>query len=327
MVELVTHRGEVELDSWGYQLQGRRGSSLSLGDLLSASQDLLVVDFSATGRAEDRFSADEVAELADARDNRGVAAYISIGEASDYRSVWDPAWTEDGTALGRKTDDAPSWLGPVNPDFPESRKVRYWEQDWQDVLFNDAGTGWLDQIIAQGFDGAYLDIVDAYYFWASAGADKVRREGDPLARDYRDAAARMIDLIQSIESHAHEQDPDFFIIPQNGSFIVNDLVFGDGRGPALPDPAREAAYFDAISAIGIEDLYFRGGKQENNRFAPDKAQILELQEEYVARGEAVLVVEYLTNPRKIAKFIDHAESDGFIPFVAPDRDLDGLISS
>ncbi len=33
------------------------------------------------------------------------------------------------------------------------------------MIVNDGKTGALDRIVANGFDAAYLDIVDAYYFW------------------------------------------------------------------------------------------------------------------------------------------------------------------
>ena len=53
----------------------------------------------------------------------------------------------------------------------------------EDVIFNAQGTGWLDQVVTQGFDAAYLDIVDAYFFWGSEFSptpSDPALSGDPL---------------------------------------------------------------------------------------------------------------------------------------------------
>ena len=101
--------------------------------------------------------------------NSVVVSYISIGEASDYRDHWQDGWTTytdgDQRAAGTPTGKAPAWLGAWNESWPNSRKVRYWDPDWQKIIFNRQGTGWLDRIVAAGFDGAYLDIIDGYYHW------------------------------------------------------------------------------------------------------------------------------------------------------------------
>jgi len=78
---------------------------------------------------------------------RLVIAYMSIGEAENYQYYWQPEWKEN----------PPSWLLDENPDWPGNYKVRYWDPDWQTIIF-----GYLDKILAAGFDGGYLDLIDAY---------------------------------------------------------------------------------------------------------------------------------------------------------------------
>jgi len=78
---------------------------------------------------------------------RLVLAYLSIGEAEDYRADWSPSW-----ALR-----PPAWLGDENPDWPGNYAVRYWDPEWQAIVFAR-----LDGLIAAGFDGVYLDKVDAF---------------------------------------------------------------------------------------------------------------------------------------------------------------------
>ncbi len=85
---------------------------------------------------------------------RLVIAYFSIGEAEDYRYYWRDEW-----------DDAPpSWLARENDDWPGNYKVRYWEAQWQAVLFGSP-EAYLDRVLAAGFDGAYLDIIDAFEYF------------------------------------------------------------------------------------------------------------------------------------------------------------------
>jgi len=90
---------------------------------------------------------------------RLVICYMSIGEAEDYRYYWQESW---------KTDN-PGWLEPENPDWEGNYKVRYWETDWKDIVFGN-GNSYLKKILDAGFDGVYMDIVDAYeYFEESKG--------------------------------------------------------------------------------------------------------------------------------------------------------------
>jgi len=300
-----------EATNWGYQLQAKGG--LKVADLAAQPHDMLVIDPSRDGTDAKQFSEAEVAEIKG--DRSVLAAYISIGEASDFRDYWDKDWTTTGKATGKLTDEAPDWLGPVNPDWPESRKVRYWDDDWQDVIFNDQGTGELDNIVGKGFDAAYLDIVDAYYFWGAEIRNGQREAGDP--KNEKQAAQRMVDFAVEMAEHARETNPDFFLIPQNGAWIVDALKTGK------TDNARIEAYYDVIGGIGIEDLYFRkGGKDENNGFKPDEATIRILQRDFLDHGIPVYVTDYITGDRRIAKFEKAALEDGFIPYAAPDRDLD-----
>lgn len=314
MARFETSTGALTVTTWGYVLQGRDGKSLDAGLLSSATHDLLVIDSSRDGTDAGRFSAGEIARMKDGMGGRSVvASYISIGEASDFRDYWNAGWTAGGAASGRLTGRAPDWLGPVNPDWPESRKVRYWDPDWQKLLFNDARTGELDAIVRAGFDAAYLDIVDAYYFWGSEVAARDRQAGDPA--NAQQAARRMVDFIVALTDHARETNPDFFVIPQNGAFILNDLG---------SDSARRAAYLDAIGGIAVEDLYAPGNADENNPLKPDREQIAVLQRDFLAKGKPVFVVDYLNDPKLFAEFYKQAARDGFIPYAAPDRDLDRL---
>mgnify|MGYP000986080180 CR=1 FL=1 len=319
-IGFTTADGERAVRHWGYRLQGgsKKGKSrkLSLSDLISAPHDLIVMDFSKDGSGKGAFSEAEINQLKSRPDTHSViVSYISIGEASDYRDHWQDGWTTyqdaDQRAAGTPTDKAPAWLGAWNENWPNSRKVRYWDPDWQKIIFNKQRTGWLDRIVEAGFDGAYLDIVDAYYHWGCELDRSLCRAGDP--KNEHEAAGRMIDFVAALAAHARETNPEFLIIPQNGAYIIDALEDED-------HPRRDK-YLATINAIACEDLFFKGDKPENNAFAPDNEAIDTLVATFLDSGTPVLSVDYLGDRKKVAKFYEAAVDAKFLPYAAPSRDL------
>jgi cysteinyl-tRNA synthetase len=82
--------------------------------------------------------------------SRLVLCYLSIGEAEDYRYYWS------------QVDSAV--LAAENPSWPGNFKVRYWMRQWKDVIFGSEDA-YLDRILEAGFDGVYLDIIDAFEYF------------------------------------------------------------------------------------------------------------------------------------------------------------------
>ena len=85
---------------------------------------------------------------------RLVVCYMSIGEAEDYRYYWQKRWN----------NSPPSWLLDENPDWPGNYKVKYWDIEWKSIIFG-ASDAFLNRILDSGFDGVYLDIIDAYEYF------------------------------------------------------------------------------------------------------------------------------------------------------------------
>ncbi len=85
---------------------------------------------------------------------RKVLCYMSIGEAEDYRYYWNPAWRTD----------PPSWLEDENPEWPGNYKVRYWDKEWQNIIYGN-NQSYVKKIIDAGFDGVYLDIIEAFEYF------------------------------------------------------------------------------------------------------------------------------------------------------------------
>ncbi|MFC0877589.1 endo alpha-1,4 polygalactosaminidase [Saccharicrinis sp. FJH2] len=119
----------------------------------ATNYDLIIMDLF---HEDVPFTAQETAELKLKKNGgtRLVICYMSIGEAEDYRYYWNNMWLKS----------PPEWLYKENPDWEGNYKVWYWDPEWQKIIFgsNDA---YLDKVIAAGFDGVYLDIIDAFEYF------------------------------------------------------------------------------------------------------------------------------------------------------------------
>ena len=125
-----------------------------LDALRLTNYDLLIID--AYWDGNQRLSAADITSLK-TKNNGGTrlaVAYLSIGEAEDYRPYWEDEWNES----------PPSWLDRENPDWPGNYKVKYWEPDWQELIYGSDESA-LGYILDLGFDGVYLDIIDAFEYF------------------------------------------------------------------------------------------------------------------------------------------------------------------
>lgn len=86
---------------------------------------------------------------------RIVMAYMSVGEAADYRPYWKEEWNQK----------RPSWICNLNPAWPGSYKVQYWTPQWKHLLYGN-DKAYLDTIMAADFDGVFLDVIDAWQYFA-----------------------------------------------------------------------------------------------------------------------------------------------------------------
>ncbi|BBE31402.1 hypothetical protein OSSY52_15430 [Tepiditoga spiralis] len=151
----------------------------------------LVIDYSKDGSDEKKFTYTEIKTLKTL--NIKPLAYLSIGEAEDYRYYWKNSWY----------DDLPDWIDNENPRWTGNYKVKYWDKSWKKIIFN-----YLDKIISQGFSGVYLDIIDGYYYFSEKGynTEKIAHE--------------MIKFVIEIAEYARKKNKNFLIVPQNGESIL-----------------------------------------------------------------------------------------------------------
>ena len=117
--------------------------------------DLIIMDKDFDKKS---FTPDEITSLKIKKNggSRLVICYMSIGEAEDYRYYWKAEWSK------RKTE--PNWLYRENRKWRGNYKVFYWMPEWKKIIYGNEDA-YLDQIIGAGYDGVYLDIVDAYSYY------------------------------------------------------------------------------------------------------------------------------------------------------------------
>ena len=122
-----------------------------IADVTITNYDLLIMDLFFHDGTE--FTQSEIEQLK-SKSNGGsrlVICYMSIGEAEDYRYYWQSGWNTN----------PPDWLDEENPNWEGNFKVKYWDSEWQAIIFGNDDS-YLKKIIDAGFDGVYLDIVDAF---------------------------------------------------------------------------------------------------------------------------------------------------------------------
>jgi cysteinyl-tRNA synthetase, unknown class len=246
----------------------------------------MVLDYAQKNSAQIQIAKDSIAALNQA--GKEIVSYLSIGESEPYRSYYQSSWNTN----------PPSWMGKENPEWAGSHKVKYWEPEWQQIVFNA-----LDKIIECGFNGIYLDIVDGYAYWSDPN------NGEGLVLDRQDAAQRMIDFIGKLTEYARVQKgkPDFYVIPQNGDGLISY--------------DRDNSYLQNISGMGIESLFYRETSSQSPAGIQYRSENLN---KITAAGKPVLVIDYVDdgsgyqgdNKLRIDDFWSKATNAGYVPQVS-----------
>lgn len=240
--------------------------------------DLVVVSLGATGNSPEVIPALRNSPAGP----KIVLCYMSIGQSENYRWYWRPEWVSD----------PPSWLDAPDDVWAGDRWVRYWHPDWQRIIYGTPES-YLDQILTLGFDGVYLDRVDAYQYYQDQGRSSAPRE--------------MIDFIVDFTEYARVRRPGFGVFPQNAEEL----------GVLFPD------YLQAMTGIGVESLYY-GFPRDHEPSPPEWTAAREaILDQWVAAGKLVLTIDYTARPEQIADAYARALARGYVPYVT-DRSLGRL---
>ncbi|MCA8977766.1 MAG: endo alpha-1,4 polygalactosaminidase [Planctomycetes bacterium] len=221
------------VDSWAIQLQGLDPVS-SPTTLARRAVDMLVIEPMRSQHGEGGFPMRDMVRRLQASPGsslpgKRVIAYLNVGQAEDYRTYWRPDW-QPPTASG---PGEPGFLLGLDPDgWQGNYPTAYWDPAWQRCLFGSDDAP-LDQILADGFDGIYVD-------WVLGFSDPQVRATAAAAGV--DPAAEMVKLLTELRRYARRRYPLFVVIAQN----------------ALPLAEQQPELLPVIDALAQEDLSFRG---------------------------------------------------------------------
>lgn len=267
----------VEVDSttgapptaWVYQLQTYHDGGLA--DVEGAGADVAVVDLARDG-GSDWFTREEIGQLRHA--GTTVLAYFEIGSIEDFRPEARTVRRDAGELVLNRLEE-----------WPDEHFVAYWDERWWDLVVRPR----VDQALAAGFDGVYLDTPLAY--------EEIDLELVP-GTGRRELARRMVDLIVRIGEHAHLTDPDFLIVPQNS-----------------PELRLLPGYVDAIDGIGMEELFVLATDQ----LCTQEWCTVDLDHTRALRdaGKFVLAIDYADDPELVALACRRYAEEGFAGYVGP----------
>ena len=262
---VYTRRPWNTIHNWTYWLDNP-----DLKQIGASNFELAVIDYSADGSASKAFTAQQIETLRSTSCKRRVVAYLSIGQAESYRGYWRQGWKEGN----------PSWLGAADSNWKQNYWVQYWNTGWQHIIYN-----YLDAIIKAGFDGVYLDRVDAYQ--------------ENFATNHEDD---MVRFVTNIAHYARSRSPlgqDFGIIVQNAEELA----------------AHHPAYVQLTTGIGREEVYVQAtdiATSQSARASTEKYLDLFL---HNSRGKLVLTVDYANRADLVRIAYERAWAKRYVPYV------------
>ena len=213
-----------------------------------------------------------------------IVSYLAIGQAESYRYFYQDDWGPGN----------PEWIFAEDEFWPGDFYVRYWDPEWKDILMGSPDSR-VDRIVAAGFDGIYLDTVDAYTFFIDENPNAIV-EMQTLVREVSDYA-RMI-----------SGNPDFGVFVQNAEELIDpEFHFGPIWVEPLTGIGKEEPFFYAH-----DDRTSETSRMWNDRYLS----------QWTAEGKLVMNVDYVTTQANIDEVYRDSREKGYIPLALSDKALD-----
>ncbi len=303
------------VSSWFYYLDFEPDETI-MAQLAQSTYDMIVMEPIFTDRENRDFPiAELVSRFHAAPHPKLVLAYIDIGQAENWRTYWQSDWS-----IGD-----PEWIVATDPDGWEGNfPVAYWHEEWHDIWLGD--DGYLQAILEAGFDGIYLDWVEAY------SDEHVMTMAE---QEHVDPREEMIWLIEDMAAFCRAQNPQFIVVGQNAAEL-----------------AEYEAYLDVVDAIAQEQTWFDGAADndppgdcplprtdediETDAYEQSLSEAcLQMykdfpestlhvsSEEYIRyltrareKGTIIFTIDYALDPQHVAWVYATSRALGFVPFVS-----------
>lgn len=273
----------------GYILQADaeiKDKAKVISKLKRSGRDWIVLDRVFTD--EKPWTKEDLDEIRKGKPGRKVIAYLSIGEAEDYRHYWQENWVKS----------PPKFILGENPDWEGNYAVRFWASKWQDIILAD-----IRRIMKQGFDGLYLDKVDVFelFEYDQKKDDWIDNRVNPETKQsYRDD---MVEWVRKVGEEMRKVNKKGLLVPQNGSQLL-----------------EKPAYTRMISAIGVEDIFTNGEEKQADE---DRKYVLNFLKHAGNAKKPVLCIEYCETKSLRTFATNQANKLGFHLLIT-DRELKTL---
>lgn len=224
----------IKISTWMYQIQDLYDDRIDT--LGNTNYDMLVVEpgFNFTESPYDTVRIVNSLSEKPNGDKRLLIAYVDIGQAEDYRDYWKNDWV----APTQDTQGVPDFLVSIDPDgWTDNYPVAYWDVRWKSIWLDNDGI--IATLANQGFDGIYLDWVEAY------DDQKVIEYAESQNIDPK---REMLNFIDELRMKGKQSNPDFVVISQNAQYLLDY------------DPEVFASIIDGIAT---EDTWFYGEGDAN----------------------------------------------------------------
>ncbi len=231
---------------------------------------------------------------------RIILAYVDIGEAENYRTYWVSTW------------EAPVGSTPGNPDFiihadPDgwsgNYPVAYWDARWKAIWLGSGGL--VEQLAHYGFDGIYMDWVEAYDYNKVIAAATVQG---------KDPAGEMFTFIHELRVAGQAVTGDFLVVAQNSPYLIDE---------------NQSLYTANIDALAEEDTWFSGSADADwnaagsgdipntysNSSGYSTSALLAQYEKYKSAGLPVFTIDYCTLESNAFLVTTEARAYGLRPLV------------
>ncbi len=310
-----------DVEHWFYYL-GFEPDGKILEKIAASEYDLVVMEPIFTDKENAEFSiADSVDAFHNAAHPKLVVAYIDIGQAEDWRTYWQKGW-----GIGD-----PEWIVAADPDGWEGNyPVAYWDEEWQEIWLNPQD-GYMQLLLDSGFDGIYLDWVEAY---SDENVLDAADEADV------DAEEEMVEWVEKLAAYGRSQNPNFIVIGQNAAELVENERYtavidglaqeqtwfdgaadntppGDCPLPRTETDIESDEHYDLLSPL-CQQLYDDFPDSTLHVSSESYLYYLTLAQE---EGLPVLTIDYAKQTDNTAWIYAQSRQHGFIPFVS-ERALD-----
>ena len=227
---------------------------------------IVVIDYSRDGSDDGALSLKDVETIR--KSGKIVLAYMNVGYAEDWRFYWNKI--KNATFVGNEG----KWSG-------EYKILNFTDDEWEKVLHE-----YVEKIISEGFDGIYLDGVDAYENFKDK---KIHEE-------------EMVTLVKKIRSWIG-QDKKLSIL--NAYNLID----------------YDSSISHLIDYLSVEGLFYKKTRKvKPSRYLP----ILKKIKEFMKDGVEILSLDYVDdgsgyegeNLKRILDYVKLARKNGFIPYAA-----------